>query len=661
MAADSQEMQRIRDRYTRWGLAVCQVRQILTNEQTTVRFYVFRILRHKRIGKVAHVTGQNGKRYDVPAKLLHRWPMDEPHLDMAIYSITVPREAGMFKFKMRGVAPEDLTDPIWEYLVKGTASYTFGTINPTLDALTPKLLDDLRTHNQESAKAAAGASYDYEPLISIVTPLYHTPPAYLADYLDSVMAQAYPKWELVLVNSTPEDADMKQVLTRYDDERIKVVELHENLGIVGNTNAGISHATGGYVCFVDHDDMIAPNALSSYVTHINEWRDAHGEAPDVLYCDECSFEERGGKLFAPLFKPDLNRDLLYTHNYVIHLLCVSRAMIFATERSTSEVEGTQDYDLLLKCIEQGADVAHVPEMLYYWRCHEGSTNGGQVEAKPESEAAGARTLEGHLARLGHRAKFQTTDIPFVYRPRYEVADEPVTLVAYTHAQTELIEDQLPAGSQVIRVAEGAPLARGINEAVAKAAHDRIILLSDRIRGVCDELVSELLGPLVREDLGICAAKLYYRDDLVQHAGIVVHEDGALGFFNENFQRDNGGGYHGMADCVCDYSACGPDLCAFDRATWDAAGGMDEAIQDATVCMADLCFRVRNQGLAVCVNPYANGTIDAPCLDEYRTYADPDSDDIKHLWKTWGPEWRRDVLYNPYTMVNTNYIRLRRTE
>lgn len=616
---------------------------------------------------------------------------------MRVFTVVVPK--GSFALcvtdEHRFLAP--LTSETAHEII---AARNAAMVNPTIDDRYPQVAEAADAQDDPRTIAARIGALGLRPLISIVCPLYNTPSEYLSDMLGSVIAQNYPDWELVLVNSTPENEAMRTVLDRYDDNRIREMRLERNLGIVGNTNAGIAVAKGDWIGFLDHDDMLAEHALAHYAFWMNDHPD-----DDVLYCDEDGFEVAGGERFAPLLKPDFNRDLLYTHNYIIHFLMAKRPLIERIERATADVEGVQDYDLILKALEQGARFGHVPRILYYWRQHAGSTAGGAVGAKPESEAAGARAIAAHFKRTGIDASVEVTDIPFVYRTTYhmEGALAHTVAVVVDHGQgaaKRLLASLAPLQSRglaIVAADVGADRPDGsatwgacVNAALA-SAEDRpyAVVISDAVlfddslvaeapfgsrgdagpqtreaaQGACDA-IETLVSYLQREDVGVASAKLFYADGLVAHAGLCVKPDGSLGYLNQNFAPHMGGGYHGFAECDCDYSAVGPDFFAFRTSAFDEVGGFGEYGGNALATVADFCFKMRLANRVALVSPEACAHACAPVIWEGRPGGaslpwSADNPEIAKLWRAWGanPSFADDVLANPLITLDRSYPQL----
>ena len=232
------------------------------------------------------------------------------------------------------------------------------------------------------------------PLFSLIVPLFRTPAGFFSEMLESVLAQSYQRWELVLVNASPEMEGLCRQVEEAcaRDARVRSVTLERNLGISENTNAGIAVATGDFVGFFDHDDVIEPNLLFEYARAVSERPDT-----DVLYCDEDKIDE-AGELSSPFFKPAFGIDDLRGYNVVCHLLCIRRTLLDQLEPNTAEFDGAQDHNLTLEAAERARYVNHVPRMLYHWRATASST-AGNADSKPYAAEAGMRAVRAHLDSL----------------------------------------------------------------------------------------------------------------------------------------------------------------------------------------------------------------------------------------------------------------------
>ncbi len=420
------------------------------------------------------------------------------------------------------------------------------------------------------------------PLFSVIVPLFNTPLPYLREMLDSVLTQTYGNWELILVNASVDNAGMKDVLAAYDDPRIHVIEIPDNLGIAGNTNVGVRAAVGDYVSFFDHDDVLDKNCLLEYAIAINK-----NPKIDLLCCDEDNFEEDLAKAYAPRLKPQLNNGLFHSHNYIVHMLTVSRHVLDQVELSPDYTSGAQDYDMALKATEVARAVCRIPKVLYHWRCHAGSTNGGIMESKPYAIEAGRRALEDHFARKGIPCQVKACEyINCVYNVVYKRAGSTDYQVFGWGSEKSFAS----------AVAEGAaceaPYAVFVRDTVLKAD---------------GEFLGKLCSVFQRPEVGIVGAKLFYADGLVQHAGVCVNAEGDFVALNQGFADKMGGGYMGFAECECDYSAVLPDCFAVRRELLAANAGQVTGYKHANDAMFALCEKIREAGFAVCVSPLAAAT------------------------------------------------------
>lgn len=507
------------------------------------------------------------------------------------------------------------------------------------------------------------------PLMSIIVPLYNTPIGYFRAMAGSVLGQTYGNWELVLVNASPENAELAHAVddvVREGGPRVVVVELDENRGISENTVAGIEMASGDYLSFLDHDDLLAPDALAAYVREISEHPDT-----DLLYCDEDSVTHDGSVCFEARFKPDFNYDLLLTHNYVCHFLTVSREAYEKVEPYARDVDGAQDYDLTLKVSEVARGIRRVPRVLYHWRQHAGSTNGGATQAKPYVVKSSINVITRHLARRGIDAVVTPTDYPCVFDVAYPKSEAPdVTVVAAYRTDEELagflasLEGQcLRSVRQLVEAGPSNDFGSLVNEAAAQAEGDYLLVSDARVRFVPDaDCIGVLRDVFCREEVGIASAKVLAQDGHVLHAGLCVKDDGSVGYLNQGFTNHMGGGYHGFAECDCAYSAVGPFCFMVRTGDFRRVGGMSGGYASAVAQTVDFSFKVRALGKSVIVRPAAlvRALMDPDESELGKSHVRTGSPDHEKLWRSHARGYRRDVLQNPNVDFSASYPNLRRT-
>ncbi len=274
-------------------------------------------------------------------------------------------------------------------------------------------------HTLETQRADAAARADGWPTISILTPLYNTPPQFLQQFLDSVQAQTAPNWQLVLVDASDgahPDVGETVRARAAQDKRIVYAKI-ENKGIAANTNEAAKLAAGEYLALADHDDMLAPHAVYCMSKALAE----SGAA--FAYSDEALFEKTPEHPRVGHFKPDYAPEYLMAVNYICHLAVFKRALYEQLGGERPECDGSQDHDLFLRLIEQTGGAAHLPQVLYYWRVHAGSTSGG-TDAKPYVAAAAKKALADHLSRTGRTGTVEDGLFPSTYRVKWDIEGDP---------------------------------------------------------------------------------------------------------------------------------------------------------------------------------------------------------------------------------------------
>ena len=479
--------------------------------------------------------------------------------------------------------------------------------------------------------------FDFQPKISIVIPLYKTQEKYLRQLVETIKEQTYPNWELCLSDGSGANSPIAGLLESLaaSDERIKVVSHEESLQISENTNAAIEIATGDYIAFADHDDELTPNALFECVKALNKNRDVK-----VLYSDEDKMSMDGHKFFQPHFKPDYNPDLLCTVNYICHLFVVDRKVIEQVGTLRKEFDGAQDYDFIFRCIEAVSpeEICHVPKILYHWRCHEEST-AENPESKTYAFESGKRAIEEHYRRTGIDAEVYQGEFLGLYRTRFHRDHDPLISIiipnkdhiddlkrcidsieaksTYTNHEYIIVEnnseeketfayyEQLEAVNPKVHVVyyKGHFNYSAINNfGVQYAKGEYFLLLNNDTEIINDDCLEELLGYCTREDVGAVGARLYYEDDTIQHAGVVIGFGGIAGHCFVQQKRGFTGYCHRII-CAQDYSAVTAACMMVKREAFEKVGGLSEELQVAFNDI-DFCMKLRQAGYLIVYNPYA---------------------------------------------------------
>ena len=471
-----------------------------------------------------------------------------------------------------------------------------------------------------------------KPLISIVVPVYNTPQVFLRQMIESVQNQSYSEWELCIGNASPENKEMKKILEEYkNDARIKEVEIPENKGISQNTNRAMEIASGELIGLLDHDDLLAPNALYEIAKAVNEHPDA-----EVIYTDEDKVTTDLKEHFQPHLKPDFNLDLLRSNNYICHFFIASRDLIKRVGGFRPEFNGAQDYDLILRCTEQAKQIVHIPKILYHWRVHKASTADNPA-SKMYAFDAGKRAIEEHLVRCRTKGTVQhTKDLGF-YRVKYEICGEPlVSIIIPNKDQSEALKKCLDsirektsyrnyeiiivennseepetfafykkiAGEKIKVVTwEGEFNYSAINNfGVRHARGAYLLLLNNDVESINGDWLTEMLSHCQRQEVGIVGAKLYYPDNTIQHAGIIIGIGGVAGSVFVGLPRAFSGYLH-KASIQLDLSAVTAACMLVKRSVFEQVGGLEEKLKVAFNDV-DFCLRVREKGYLVVYDPYA---------------------------------------------------------
>ena len=476
------------------------------------------------------------------------------------------------------------------------------------------------------------APLSWQPLISIVVPVYKPPREFLKQMIASVRQQSYQNWQLCLADG---EGSMEPVLRQAADEdpRIRYQILDDNLGIAGNSNAALELATGEYVGLLDHDDILERHALYEVVKALNEDPDT-----DMLYSDEDKVSMDLRVYFDAHLKPDFNPDLLRSNNYICHFFVARKELLDELGGFLPDYDGAQDYDLILRCSEKARKIRHIPRILYHWRTHQFSTSENP-ESKMYCYTSGKLALEAHLKRMGLNADVSLIgDHLGYYRVKYRVTgkpkisilipnkDQPDTLKAcvdsirekstYENYEIIIIENN-SAGTEIFSLYEELKLDPRIRVAVwerefnypainnfgaSLAQGEFLLLLNNDTRVITPDWMEELLGTCQRPDVGIVGAKLYYPDDTIQHAGVVMKLAGVCGHVFCGMDRSEPGRF-ARAVVQQDYSAVTAACMMVKKSVYESAGGMDEAFAVAYNDV-DFCLRVRGMGLLVVFTPFA---------------------------------------------------------
>lgn len=475
--------------------------------------------------------------------------------------------------------------------------------------------------------------FEYRPLMSIIVPVYRPKPEHLKKMIESVREQTYSNWELCLADGSGDGYSMEMVVRAFNDSRIKYKFLESNQGISGNTNEALNMTTGDYIVLGDHDDTYTPDALYESVKAINENRDI-----ELIYSDEDKIDDSTGKYFQPHFKPDMNIDMLRCNNYICHMFVFRRDIYKKIGAFNSEFDGSQDYDFILRCVENSKVIKHIPKVLYHWRFHDNST-AKNPDSKSYAFVAGKNALISHFERVGIRAEVEDGIAPGCYKVTYPLVAEPLVSVIIPNKDhsddlRKCIESLMKKSSyrnfEVIVVENNSTDPKTFeyykeledsysnvkvvtwekefnysainNYGVSHAEGTYYLLLNNDTELITENVIGQLLGFCQREDVGIVGAELFYEDDTIQHAGVIVGLGGVAGHCFVGESRDFPG-YFVRAVIPQDLSAVTAACMMVKKSVYEKVGGFSEDLAVAYNDV-DFCLKVRKAGYLVVYNPYA---------------------------------------------------------
>ncbi|MDP5209207.1 glycosyltransferase [Microbulbifer sp. 2205BS26-8] len=542
-----------------------------------------------------------------------------------------------------------------------------------------KWIDQVEALQLPSSESAAEID---GPLISIIMPTYNTEVGFLHACIDSVLAQSYPHWQLCIADDASPDSQIRECLSAYQalDPRIQAVFRTENGHISAASNSALELATGGYIAFLDHDDILPSHALQRVCEEIEKSPQAQ-----LIYSDEDKIN-RAGHRFEPHFKPDWNPDLLLSNNYICHFTVFKTDLIRKVGGLRTGVEGAQDHDLLLRCLPylNAENVMHIPEILYHWRAIEGSTALDCSEKSYTSEA-GVKALSDYLESERVDAQAEQGFVPNTYRICWSLpkekplvsllvptrdhcdilqpcVDKILSLTDYPNFELLILDNQSSCEKTLDYLEKVSADARvrvfrwdypfnysAINNFGASQAKGEIIgLINNDIEPINASWLMEMVSQVCRPEIGCVGAKLYYPNDTIQHGGVILGIGGVANHAHKHFGRGEHG-YFARLSLVQNLSAVTGACLLLRKSVFEEAGGLEEVKLPVAFNDVDLCLKVRELGYRNLWTPYAelyhheskSRGADDTLIKRRRMAAE-----TAYMRKRWGSLLDRDPAYNP---------------
>ncbi|WP_244917666.1 glycosyltransferase family 2 protein [Pseudacidovorax intermedius] len=466
-------------------------------------------------------------------------------------------------------------------------------------------------------------------------PCYNPDPQFLRAAIASVQAQLYGRWQLCIADDASPAPEVRQVLEacQAEDPRIQVVFRPKNGHISAASNSALDLVQGEWIALMDHDDLLPEDALLRVAECVRDHPDAQ-----LVYSDEDKVDDQGQRS-DPYFKPDWNLDLFRSHNMFSHLGVLRTALVREVGGFRQGLEGSQDWDLVLRCVERIApsQIVHIPRVLYHWRIHVQST-AKSMDAKPYAAVAGERALDEHFQRLGIQAKAEY--LGYGYRVRYALPSPPplVTLIIPTRNALALVRQCIESiqkrteypNWEIILVDNGSddpaalayferlaqqPNIRVLrddrpfnysalnNQAVALARGELVALVNNDIEVMSPGWLSEMVSLAMQPGVGAVGARLWYPDMTLQHGGVILGPGGCAVHAHKALPRGLNG-YAGRAALVQSFSAVTAACLVVRKSLYEQVGGLDEVNLTVAFNDVDFCLRLREAGYRNVWTPYA---------------------------------------------------------
>ena len=527
------------------------------------------------------------------------------------------------------------------------------------------------------------AALSHTPKISVLMPVYNTPAKLLDAAIGSVTSQVYPNWELCIADDCSTAPWIRPALEawRAREPRIKICFRERNGHIAAATNSAFALATGSHIALLDHDDVLRPHALAEVALALAE----HPHA-QIIYSDEDKIDA-SGKRYDPYFKPDWNPELFLGQNYFNHLTVHTAANIVKAGGWREAFNGSQDYDINLRIVEMidPASILHIPKILYHWRATEGS-----VALKPGEKnyavVNARKALAGHMERSGIAGEITEVPATTWYRIRYALPDPPpkVSLIIPTHNGLDLLRTcvssimartryapyeiliidnnsddphalaymaELAASgtARILRYPHPFNYSAINNFAVAEARGELVGLINNDIEVISPDWLGEMASLALRPKTGCVGAKLYYPNETVQHAGVILGIGGVAGHSHKHAGR-NADGYFGRLRLVQNIAAVTAACLVVRKSIYREVGGFDETHLKIAFNDVDFCLKVAARGYRNAWTPFAEmyhrESISRGTDDDPRKQA-RFRGEVLYMLDRWKAELAVDPYYSPH--------------
>jgi O-antigen biosynthesis protein len=544
---------------------------------------------------------------------------------------------------------------------------------------------DTLTDATRSAIRQHIAHLSYKPFISVVMPVYNTSEMWLRLAIESVRNQLYGEWELCVTDDGSFEPGVKQILNEYQakDPRIRVAFGSRNNHISAASNSAIEMARGEFIAFLDHDDELSEHALYMIAVELNAHRNA-----GLIYSDEDKIDQTGQR-YDPYFKPDWNPALFMAQNFICHLAVYRTSIVRNVGGLRLGYEGAQDWDLALRVTERipPTDIRHIPYVLYHWRAVLGSTAIGEQEKVYVKEAQ-RRTLQSHFERIEKKAEVLPAANHY-WRIKYALQNPPpkVSIIIPTRNGFELLcrclhsiyektiysnyeliivdnqsddpkmlnylaQRERKQGVRVLRYDAPFNYAALNNFAVQNADGEIVALLNNDLEVIAPDWLEEMVSYAIQPDIGAVGAMLYYPNDTIQHAGVVLGIGSPAPGVATHVYKKCPRGFRGQSSraLLCqNISAVTAACLVVRRRVFEEVGGLDDKNLPIAFNDIDFCLRIRESGYRNLWTPYAElYHYESASRGYENTPAKRDrfEKEKQYMKQRWGDLLLKDPAYNP---------------
>ena len=511
------------------------------------------------------------------------------------------------------------------------------------------------------------------PLVSIIILVDKNADQWVKKSIISVLSQIYMNLELIIVYDPRQQSKFPFLLCDeiQRDSRIRILPYDPKEDPSTILNKALDISSGQFFLQLNPSEILREHALYLAIKEIN-----HFPSAEVIYTDQDRLNRHNERCH-PFFKPEWNPDLFLSKNLLSNLC-------FYKTNTAKKVGGYQkgfgeerNWDLAMRITETIAksNIRHIPHVSAHRRFQ-------KKTSKPKANEY--KTLKSHFDNLGKDIKLIETESPY-WHIKYPIPDPNplVSIIIPTKNQPQLLKNclesinnkttYLPYEILVINNQTTDPDALAYfadsremeniylldyddtfnysainNYAVKHTRGEILIFLNDDVEVISPDWLEELVGHAVRDEIGAVGAMLYFPNDTIQHAGIILYPDRIAGhaFYS---QARGSYGQNDRARLVQNYSAVTGACMAVEKSKFLQVNGFDEENLPIAYNDVDLCLKFKQAGYENLWTPFAelyhHESVSRGLDDtkEKQTLLNKEAD---FMIRKWGLIIANDPAYNP---------------